>query len=80
MIHDFRRILLKDPVLPDQLLPTDWSGRHARDLCARIYRQIAPEADAYLISKLETGTGKVPELPDSYLSRFIGYSDTDRPL
>lgn len=74
IIHDFRRALLKDPVLPDKLLPADWSGGKARDLCARIYRQISDEADAYLVSVLKAGTDDIPSLPVSYHARFTGPS------
>ncbi|MBZ0218230.1 MAG: phenylacetic acid degradation operon negative regulatory protein PaaX [Fimbriimonadaceae bacterium] len=74
LIHDFRRALLKDPVLPDRLLPTDWVGGKARDLCARLYLQLAADADAYLVSVLESGTDDIPDLPDSYHERFTGYS------
>jgi len=76
MIHDFRRALLKDPVLPDRLLPPDWCGGQARDLCAEIYKHIAEKADAYLVANLETGTGKIPDLPDSYRARFQGTADS----
>ena len=75
-IHDFRRALLKDPVLPDQLLPPDWSGGAARELCADIYHRIADPADRYLVSNLETGSGEIPDLPASYQARFKGGKKT----
>lgn len=30
LVHEFRRIVLRDPFLPPQLLPADWAGRAAR--------------------------------------------------
>ncbi len=33
LIHDYRRLLLRDPELPEVLLPADWSGQQARLLC-----------------------------------------------
>ena len=35
LIHDFRRILLRDPWLPPDLLPRGWIGRQARSLVVR---------------------------------------------
>jgi phenylacetic acid degradation operon negative regulatory protein len=48
MIHDYRRILLKDPMLPRDLLPGAWSGDSARQVAARTYKAIAGRADAHL--------------------------------
>ncbi len=78
LIHDFRRILLKDPVLPDSLLPSDWLGGKARDLCASIYLRIAPIADSYLVSRLETESGVIPALPNSYHARFLGLGNSQQ--
>lgn len=33
LIHEYRKLLLRDPHLPDELLPGDWEGRAARQLC-----------------------------------------------
>ncbi|MGL4438184.1 MAG: PaaX family transcriptional regulator C-terminal domain-containing protein [Bosea sp. (in: a-proteobacteria)] len=30
LVHEFRRVILRDPFLPDALLPPDWSGPAAR--------------------------------------------------
>lgn len=38
MVHEYRRILLRDPDLPDELLPADWAGAGARRLRAEIHR------------------------------------------
>lgn len=72
LMHEFRRILLKDPVLPDELLPADWPGATARSLTRAIYRRIAAAADRHLLSLLDTHSGKVPELNEEYRRRFGG--------
>ena len=41
LIHEYRRILLKDPELPAKMLPGDWEGHTARTLTAEIYRELA---------------------------------------
>jgi len=48
LIHDYRRLLLRDPELPDALLPEDWSGRQARVLCKELYKQIEAASERYL--------------------------------
>src|ERR1700704_47241 len=37
LIHHYRRVVLRDPLLPGALLPADWPGRAARKLCGEIY-------------------------------------------
>ncbi|MGH6716288.1 MAG: phenylacetic acid degradation operon negative regulatory protein PaaX, partial [Bradyrhizobium sp.] len=32
LIHYYRRVVLRDPLLPPKLLPTDWPGKAAREL------------------------------------------------
>jgi phenylacetic acid degradation operon negative regulatory protein len=41
LIHEFRRILLKDPELPAKMLPADWEGHTARTQTAEIYCELA---------------------------------------
>src|ERR1700675_2736667 len=40
LIHYYRRVVLRDPLLPPALLPADWTGRAARELCGEIYRGV----------------------------------------
>jgi phenylacetic acid degradation operon negative regulatory protein len=35
LVHEFRRIVLRDPFLPSQLLPEDWAGGQARQALDR---------------------------------------------
>src|SRR3978361_1988173 len=42
LIHHYRRVVLRDPLLPEALLPADWPGRAARKLCGEIYRGLLP--------------------------------------
>ena len=48
MIHEYRRIVLRDPGLPAAILPDDWPGTAARQLCASLYRQLAPASERWL--------------------------------
>ncbi len=70
MIHDFRRILLRDPTLPDALLPDDWPGRRAADLCAGIYRRVFSAAERYVDDAAgDAGFGR---FSNRYRNRFGG--------
>jgi phenylacetic acid degradation operon negative regulatory protein len=48
LIHYYRRVVLRDPLLPPALLPADWPGRSARRLCAEIYRGVLPASEKWL--------------------------------
>ena len=48
LIHEFRRVVLRDPHLPDTLLPERWPGHEAYGLCARVYHAVLPAAERWL--------------------------------
>lgn len=48
LIHDWRRIVLRDPGLPEALLPDDWSGEAARAVARAVYTQLLPASEAWL--------------------------------
>ncbi len=48
LIHDWRRIALRDPGLPAALLPAVWPGEQARALVRAIYSTLLPESEAWL--------------------------------
>ncbi len=72
LIHEYRRLLLRDPQLPEELLPGDWEGRAARQLCRNLYRLVCAKAEAYLGSALETADGPLPDVNESFYRRFGG--------
>jgi len=45
LIHYYRRILLKDPALPLELLSADWPAINARTLSMNIYKKVFEAAD-----------------------------------
>lgn len=57
LIHRFRSVLLHDPRLPALALPTDWPGKAARQLFARLYQQLSPHADEYVTRSFVTASG-----------------------
>ncbi|MGP0171393.1 phenylacetic acid degradation operon negative regulatory protein PaaX [Pseudomonas sp. NCHU5208] len=72
LIHEYRKLLLRDPQLPDELLPGDWEGRAARQLCRNIYRLIYRSAETWLNATLETADGPLPDANESFYQRFGG--------
>ncbi|MDO8942258.1 MAG: PaaX family transcriptional regulator C-terminal domain-containing protein, partial [Desulfobacterales bacterium] len=72
LMHDFRRALLHDPQLPSQLLPANWSGGVARQLCRDLYRITYPLAQQHLLSVCETANGPLPAAAPYFYERFGG--------
>ena len=48
LIHHYRRVVLRDPLLPLALLPKNWPGSAARALCGDIYRAVLPASEQWL--------------------------------
>lgn len=66
LVHDFRRIALRDPGLPASALPADWAGTAARVLFRRCYDRLTPVAERHVLSHFvdaEGPLGPVPRLP-----------------
>ncbi|MCE8017177.1 phenylacetic acid degradation operon negative regulatory protein PaaX [Halomonas sp. MCCC 1A17488] len=72
LIHEYRKVQLRDPQLPEELLPTAWEGRNARQLCRNIYREIYQGAERWLDRHLETAEGPLPAPGHSFYQRFGG--------
>lgn len=70
LIHDYRKLLLRDPELPDELLPRGWAGATARRVCAEIYRRLCDAADRHLDGVVRLADGTVPELTGALSARF----------
>ncbi len=71
LIHDYRRILLKDPALPLALLPQDWPGRHAALTTRDIYCRLAAPSQAFVMERIDLT--RLRSTPDaSFRQRFGG--------
>jgi phenylacetic acid degradation operon negative regulatory protein len=70
LIHEYRRIVLRDPLLPPPLLPEGWSGRAAHDLCAAIYAAVADPADRWLSGHAADERGPLPPAGQPMSRRF----------
>ncbi len=70
LIHEFRRIVLRDPGLPAALLPPGWPGTAARDLAGRIYRRLVADSEAFLDTHAQDRKGPLPAPESGFNSRF----------
>jgi phenylacetic acid degradation operon negative regulatory protein len=75
LIQYYRRILLRDPHLPVGLLPPDWHGTAAYQLCRNIYRGVYSPAEIHLDEVMENADGPLPPASRSAQARFGGLGD-----
>jgi phenylacetic acid degradation operon negative regulatory protein len=75
LIHEYRKIHLRDPLLPHSLLPADWIGTHAYELCRSLYRAVFFAADDYVSAAAETLSGKLERPARQTYRRFGGLED-----
>ncbi|MBR1212724.1 phenylacetic acid degradation operon negative regulatory protein PaaX [Bradyrhizobium sp. JYMT SZCCT0180] len=72
LIHHYRRVVLRDPLLPAPLLPRDWPGRAARRLCGEIYRGLLPASEQWLDDHATSENGPLPKPGGALARRFDG--------
>ncbi len=70
LIHDFRRLLLRDPQLPESLLPSTWPGNRSRQLCRDLYRRLLPLSERHLDDNVRLSDGSTPASSRMLTSRF----------
>jgi len=70
LIHYYRRVVLRDPLLPAALLPADWPGRAARELCGEIYRGLLPASERWLDRNGLNEKGSLPAAGAELARRF----------
>ncbi len=71
LVHEYRRVVLRDPLLPPELLPADWPGIEARRLASGIYRALLPGSERWLDRHGQGEDGVLPP-PSSDLRRRFG--------
>jgi len=78
LVHDYRRSLLRDPELPEVLLPADWPGHRARLLCKELYKRLEPASNRYLDLCLRLADDSMPPYDAGLPERFPDF-DTLAP-
>jgi phenylacetic acid degradation operon negative regulatory protein len=77
LIHDYRRLHLRDPLLPPRLLQDDWPGVRAAELCREIYARVFAASEEYLSSVAVQLKGALPPPDRSVMQRFGGIDGID---
>ena len=70
LIHEYRKIHLRDPLLPHDLLPREWIGVAAYDLCRGLYRRVFAAAEEYLSSNARPLDGPLASPSSGAAGRF----------
>lgn len=80
LIHEFRRVALRDPGLPPALLPRDWPGTATRRAVAGLYARLLPASEAWLDAHGIGPDGKLPRAGKRLGRRFAAGDMSRKPL
>jgi phenylacetic acid degradation operon negative regulatory protein len=72
LIQEYRRILLRDPLLPAEMLPPAWNGTAAYELCRDLYSLVYEKADQFMSTEFQTADGALPPPGPEFYQRFNG--------
>lgn len=72
LIHDFRRVVLKDPRLPEDLVAPSATAIEARALVQSLYRQVLLQSEVWLDQCVGAPTGPLPPPSREFHERFGG--------
>ena len=70
LVHEYRRLVLRDPLLPAPLRPADWPGEAARDLCGALYPILLPGSERWLNEHAVDEGGPLPAPEIALSDRF----------
>ena len=70
LIHHYRRVVLRDPLLPVALLPRNWPGGAARKLAGEIYRAVLAPSEQWLDRNATNESGPLPAAGRELARRF----------
>jgi phenylacetic acid degradation operon negative regulatory protein len=72
LIHEYRRLHLRDPLLPERLLPPEWPGTRAALLCRALYTAVFAASETHLSRVGTQLAGALPPADPAVLERFGG--------
>ena len=72
LIHEYRRLHLRDPLLPERLLPPEWPGTRAALVCRTLYAAVFAASETYLSRVGAQLAGALPPADRAVLERFGG--------
>jgi phenylacetic acid degradation operon negative regulatory protein len=72
LIHEYRRLHLRDPMLPPRLLRANWPGTQAAQLCGDVYSRIFAASELHVSAVASRLGGPLPAADPSVQRRFGG--------
>jgi phenylacetic acid degradation operon negative regulatory protein len=78
LIHEYRRLHLRDPLLPERLLPPEWPGTRAALLCRALYTAVFAASETHLSRVGARLAGALPSADAAVLERFGGIAPASR--
>ena len=72
LVHEYRRILLRDPDFPGAMLPKGWVGQEAHKRVKQLYKRLAKPSMAFIQAELDNAQGHLPAAQPSFYQRFDG--------
>jgi phenylacetic acid degradation operon negative regulatory protein len=72
LIHEYRRLHLRDPLLPKALLPAHWPGTRAAEICREIYIRVFAASEAHVSAVAARLGGALPPPDRAIMQRFGG--------
>lgn len=75
LVHEYRKVHLREPALPRSLFPDDWVGIRAYELCRELYGHVFKAAEEYLSLEVARLRGDLPAVSHAALQRFGGLRD-----
>ncbi len=72
LLHEYRKIHLRDPLLPAALLPDAWVGTDAYELCRGLYQHMFTQSEHFLSATVQTMAGPLPAPGLEIFDRFGG--------
>ncbi len=70
LIHQWRRLLLRTPILPNELVPEGWPEKGCREFVANLYHQLLPGSEAWLDENGTCADGSLPSAGIDLSVRF----------
>ena len=72
LIHEYRRLHLRDPLLPPRLLRANWPGTQAAEVCREVYSRVFAASEVHVSAVATRLSGALPPPDSSVRQRFGG--------
>ncbi len=74
LIHRWRRLVLRNPDIPADLVPDDWPAETCRRVVGSVYRRLLMPSESWLNGPLESGEPAMPPPDSRFAARFSRFS------